>query len=49
MGSDCFVTSSCSSFLVSKFLQDSPMFEAVQSAYILCRGKKCDLGGYSCL
>ena len=29
-GSDCLVASSCSCFLVSKFLQDSPTYEAEQ-------------------
>ena len=33
-GSDCLVASSCSCFLVSKFLQDSPMYEAEQSAHV---------------
>ena len=34
-GSDCrLVASSCSSFLVSKFLQDSPIYEAEQSAHV---------------
>ena len=39
-GSDCFVLTSCSCFLVSKFLQDWSICEAKQSltSQRMCRG-----------